>query len=82
VRYRAYPALALALTAGAAEVCAQPTTPPPPPTAAVARSPFDQIPPAGQWVWQQSVYGSGGGYWAFIKPQDPSNFRHVGTPTQ
>jgi hypothetical protein len=75
----ACPALALALTVGAAGVCAQSTTPPPPPAA--ARPPADQIPPAGQWVWQETPYG-GGKYWAFIKPPDFRNYRGTPTPGQ
>ena len=39
-----------------------------------------QNPPAGQWVWQEKIYSGGGGYWAFIKPQDFSNYRGFHTP--
>jgi len=73
-------AIALALASGSAEAVAQATTSPPPSTAAV-RSPgsVGEIPPSGQWIWQETAYG--GRYWAFVKPQDPRNFRHFGTPT-
>jgi hypothetical protein len=81
VTYRAFPAIALALASGSAVAVAQPTTPPPPPSAGAVRPPGAgaEVPPGGQWIWQETPYG--GRYWAFVKPQDPRNFRHFGTPT-
>jgi hypothetical protein len=81
VTCRAVPAIALALVSGSAVAVAQPTTPPPPPSAGAVRPPggSGEVPPGGQWIWQETPYG--GRYWAFVKPQDPRNFRHVGTPT-
>jgi len=79
VKYRAFPAIALALALGSAVAVAQPTTPPPPPGPVRPPGTFGEVPPGGQWIWQETLYG--GRYWAFVKPQDPRNFRHVGTPT-
>ena len=80
MKNRAYPAVALALVAGAAAVSAQPTTPPPPPAAGAARPPIGQIPPEGQWVWQETPYG--GRYWAFIKAPNLRNYHGFHTPSQ
>jgi hypothetical protein len=81
VNCRAFLAIALALASGSAEAVAQATTPPPPPATGAVRpsGSVGEIPPGGQWTWQETPYG--GRYWAFVKPQDPRNFRHFGTPT-
>lgn len=82
MKYRAGPAIALAFVLDGSTVCAAETTPPPPPPEA-ARPSFGighDVPPAGQWVWQQSIYGGGGGYWAFIKPPDLRDYHGFKTP--
>jgi len=78
VTHRASVAIALALASGSAEAVAQATPSPPAPSTAAMR-PSGSVPPGGQWIWQETPYG--GRYWAFVKPQDPRNFRHFGTPT-
>ena len=79
--HRASVAIALALASGSANAIAQATTSPPPPSTGAVRpsGSVSEIPPGGQWIWQETPYG--GRYWAFVKPPDFSNFRHVGTPT-